>query len=126
MADDFNNFFASVGKSAYFKTESSAEEYKFVLHENTFTPKCFPTSEQFTFNYVDCKQVVDVISAMPSNKAPWINKVPPRVLMDSLLITLPFITPIFNASRLVSTFPEVWKTAEITPIPKQGNHCYMK
>ena len=81
----------------------------------------FPTSEQFTFNYVDCKQVADVINAMPSNKAPGIDKVPTRVLKDSL-ITLPSITSIINASLLASTFPEVWKTAEITPIPKQGNH----
>ena len=47
---------------------------------------------------------------------------PTRVLKDSLLITLLFITSIINASLLASTFPEVWKTAEITPIPKQGNH----
>ena len=47
---------------------------------------------------------------------------PPRVLKDSLLITLPFITSIINASLLASTFPEVWKTAEITPSTKQGNH----
>ena len=104
------------------KIESLTEEHNFVLHENAFTPKCFPTSEQFTFNYIDCKQVADVINAMPSNKAPGIDKVPTRVLKDSLLITLPFITSIINASLLASTFPEVWKTAEITPIPKQGNH----
>ena len=121
VADDFNNFFASVGKSTNSKIESLAEERNFVLHENAFTPKCFPTSEQFTFNYVDCKQVADVINAMPSNKAPGIDKVPTRVLMDSLLITLPFITSVINASLLAS-IPEVWKTAEITPIPKQGNH----
>ena len=122
MADDFNNFFASAGKSTNSKIESLAEEHNFVLHENAFTPKCFPTSEQFTFNYVDCKQVADVINAMPSNTAPGIDKVPTRVLKDSLLITLPLITSIINASLLASTFPEVWKTAEITPIPKQGNH----
>ena len=67
-----------------------AEEHNFVLHENVFTSKCFPASEQFTFNYVDCKQVADVINAMPSNKDPSIDKVPTRVLKDSLLITLPF------------------------------------
>ena len=47
---------------------------------------------------------------------------PTRVLKDSLLITLLFITSIINASLLASTFPEVWKTAEITPSTKQGNH----
>ena len=104
------------------KIVSLAEEHNFVLHENAFTPKCFPTSEQFTFNYVDCKQVADVINAMPSNKAPVIDMMRTRVLTESLLITLPFIKSIINASLLSSTFPEVSKTAEITPIPKQGNH----
>ena len=67
VADDFNNFFASVGKSTNSIIESLAEEHNFVLHENAFTPKCFPTSEQFTVNYANCKQVADVINAMPSN-----------------------------------------------------------
>ena len=98
--------------------ESLADEHNVVLRENDFTPKCFPTSEQFTFNYVDCKQVADVINAMPSNKVPGIDKVPTRVLEDSLLITLLFITSIINAYLLASTF---WKTAKITPIPKQSN-----
>ena len=41
VADDFNNFFASVGKSTNSKIESLAEEHNFVLHENAFTPKFF-------------------------------------------------------------------------------------
>ena len=44
------------------------------------------------------KQVADAIYEMPSNKAPGIDKVPTLVLNDSLLITLPFITSIINAS----------------------------
>ena len=32
VADDFNNFFASVGKSTNSKIESLAEEHNFVLH----------------------------------------------------------------------------------------------
>ena len=60
---------------------------------------------------------------MPSRlKAPGIDKVPDRVLKDSLPIILPFITSIVNASLLSSTFPEVWKAAKITAIPKQGKH----
>ena len=47
------------------KIESLAEGHNFVLHESAFTPSCFSTSEQFTFNYVDCKQVADVINAIP-------------------------------------------------------------
>ena len=49
MADEFNNFSSSVGKSTNSKTEYLAEEHNFILHEDAFTAKCFPTSEQFTF-----------------------------------------------------------------------------
>ena len=47
---------------------------------------------------------------------------PNRVIKDCLPIILPFVTSIINASLSSSTFPGIWKTAEITPIPKQGNH----
>ena len=49
VADEFKNVSSSVGKSTNSKIESLAEEHNFVLHEDTFTPKCFATSEQFTF-----------------------------------------------------------------------------
>ena len=122
VADTFNIFFASVGKSTNSKIESLAEENNFNLNNSIFTPRSFPTSEQFTFHSVECKQVEDLINAMPSNKAPGIDKVPTRVIKDCLRIILPFVTSIINASLSSSTFPGIWKTAEITPIPKQGNH----
>lgn len=99
-----------------------AEENNFNLNNSIFTPRIFPTSEQFTFHSVECKQVKDIINALPSNKAPGIDKVPTRVIKDCLLIILPFVTSIINASLSSSTFPGIWKTAEITPILKQGNH----
>ena len=98
MADTFNNFFASVGNSTNSKIESLAEENNFDLNNSIFTPRSFPTSEQFTFHSVECKQVEDTINAMPSNKAPGIDKVPTRVVKDCLPIILPFVTSIINAS----------------------------
>ena len=120
MADTFNNFFASVGKSTNSKIESLAEENNFDLNNSIFTPRSFLTSEKFIFHSVECKQVEDIVNAMPSNKAPRI--VPTRVIKDCLPIILPLATSIINASLSSSTFPGIWKTAEITPIPKQGNH----
>ena len=122
VVDTFNKSFASVGKSTNSKIESLAEENNFDLNNSIFTPRSFPTSEQFTFHSVECKQVEDIINAMPSNKAPGIDKVPTRVIKDCLPIILPFVTSIIDASLSSSTFPGIWKTAEITPIPKQGNH----
>ena len=50
MADTFNKFFASVGKSTNSKIESLAEKNNFDLNNSIFTPRSFPTSEQFTFH----------------------------------------------------------------------------
>ena len=109
VADTFNNFFVSVGKSTNSKIES--EENNFDLNDSTFTHRRFPTLEQFTFHSVACKQVENIINAMPSNKAPGINKVPTRLIKDCLPIILPFNTSIINASLSSSTFPGIWKTA---------------
>ena len=59
---------------------------------------------------------------MPTNKSPGIDKITMRVIKDSLPAILPTITSIFNASLTSGVFPSAWKMAEITPIPKEGNH----
>ena len=59
---------------------------------------------------------------MPSNKAPGIDKIPVRVIKDCLTPILPAITSIVNASFATFTFPSEWKTAEVTPIPKNGDY----
>ena len=60
---------------------------------------------------------------MPTNKAPGINKIPMRVIKDSLPVILPTITSIINTSFVTGTFPLLWKMAEVTPIPKEDDHA---
>ena len=69
-----------------------------------------------------CIQIQDIISAMPTNKAPGIDKIPMRVVKDSLTVFLPTLTSITNASFVTGTFPSLWKMAKVTPIPKEGDH----
>ena len=45
-----------------------------------------------------------------------------RVVKDSLPVILPTLTSIINASFVTGTFPSLWKMAEVTPIPKEGDH----
>ena len=59
---------------------------------------------------------------MSTNKAPGIDKVPIRVIKDSLSGILPSITSIINATFQLSTFPSCWKIAEVTLILKDGDH----
>jgi len=71
---------------------------------------------------VECKQIQDIVLAMSTNKAPGIDKIPMRVIKDSLPVILPTLTSIMNASFVTGTFPLPWKMAEVTPIPKEGDH----
>ena len=71
---------------------------------------------------MECKQIEDIIHFMATNKTPGIDKISVRVIKDSLSVISPTITSIINASFVSGTFPRVWKMAEITPIPKGGDH----
>ena len=82
-----------------------------------------PPSEEFaSHSTARWEQVQRINNAMSTNKAPGIDKVPIRVMKDSLSAILPSITSIINATFQSSTFPSCWKIAEVTPILKDGDH----
>ena len=51
-----------------------------------------------------------------------IDKIPIHVIKDCLPAILPSLTSIINATFEFDTFPLAWKTAEVTPILKAGDH----
>ena len=69
------------------------------------------------------REIENVIRSLPMNKAPGHDKIPIRVIKDSLPAILSPITSIVNAS-LCSTcqFPSSWKKAEVLPVLKEGDH----
>ena len=60
--------------------------------------------------------------SMAPNKAPMNDKVPIHVIKTCLTVISPTITSIINASLLTSSFPSVWKNAEVVPIHKGADH----
>ncbi|XP_073228523.1 uncharacterized protein [Porites lutea] len=122
VADEFNQFFVSVGQSTVDKITSLANECNLTLNQNYFVPRQYASSDQFTLSTVDYKQVERIIAAIPSNKAPGIDKIPIRVIKDCLNPIVHPITSIVNASFQNCVFPSKWKTAEVTPILKEGDH----
>ena len=122
VADEFNNFFSSVGKSTINRITKLAEESDHTLNQCSFIPRIYPLSEQFTFNAVKCEQVQKIVTSMASGKAPGIDKILIRVIKDCLLAILPLLTSIIKATFEFDTFPLAWKTAEVTLIPKVGDH----
>ena len=104
------------------KINSLAAECKYNLVKPSFKPRIHSESEQFAFHTVECKQIQDIVSAVPANKTPGIDKIPVRVVKGSLPVFLPTLTSIINASFVTRTFPSRWKMAEVTPIPKEDDH----
>ena len=105
VADEFNCFFASIGENTIKKINAMAADFNYKLKETPFTPRVYPTSEQFSFSVVECNQVETIVKSMASNKAPGIDKIPIRVIKDCLPAILPSIKSIINTSLLTASFP---------------------
>ena len=121
VANEFNSFFASVGDNTIKKIEVLAREANYNLGKRSFVPKNYSLPDQFTFSTVPHNQVESIVKSMASNKAPGIDKVPIRVIKDCLPAILPSITSIINATFESAIFPNMWKIAVVTPIPKEGD-----
>ena len=122
VADEFNEFFTSIRQTTVEKIQSLAEQRNYDLTKSSFVPRCHPLAQQFSFGIVECKEVEKVINSMPTGKAPGNDKITVRVLKNCLPSILSTLTAIINDSFISGTFPKLWKTAEVTPILKQGDH----
>ena len=82
----------------------------------------YPLCEQFQLNTIGSDEIESIISTMPSNKAPGIDKISVRVLKDCLAPILPAITSVINTSIESCIFTTTRKLAEVIPLPKTWNH----
>ena len=76
----------------------------------------------FDFEPVSCSKVREVLTAMPSNKAPGYDRIPLFVIKDCLPYILPTLTRVINSSFACSEFPSVWKKSVIVTHLKDGDH----
>ena len=120
MANNFNEFFTSVGSNTVKKIQSLAKENNY--HSSKFVPDSYPESEQFSFEPVEFSLVRYIVRSKPDNKAPGIDKITIRVIKDCLPVIAPWITSIINNSFTNNIFPIAWKIAEVIPIHKDGDH----
>ena len=67
VANSFNEFFTSVGRTTVDKIKALASECNYDLAKTNFVPTHYPLSEQFSFHSVNCKQVEQIITLLPSN-----------------------------------------------------------
>ena len=85
------------------------------------TPNIPALSVQFESQPLTDDDVASVILNLRSNKAPGFDKIHARILKDSLPATFHIITSLINISFKSNTFARVWKIAEVTCVPKDGD-----
>ena len=113
VANSFNKYFTSVGSLTALKANQFAKDQNWTFDSNVYaTPNIPVLSEQFEFQPVSENDVANVILNLPSNKAPGFDKIPARILKDSLPATLHIITSLMNNFFKSNTFARVWKIAE--------------
>ena len=101
VANEFNQFFSSIGS----KTIHMSSE------------------DRFSFKTVTGEEVRRVISSLLLNKSPRPDKITSRILKDCLAVILRPLTNIINCSLTCTcTFPTAWKVAEVIPIEKDGDY----
>jgi len=79
---------------------------------------------KFYWNHIEPAQVT---KALMSNKSDTegIDCLTSKLIIKALPCILPVITHIFNFSLLNGSYPEIWKTAIICPLPKVKHPSYL-
>ena len=124
IANEFNQFFSSVGENTIQKIKEMAAttECNYTLGQNSVQARNYPTSEQFSFTPVKCNQEEVIVKNMAPKKATGIDKIPIRIIKDCLQAISYPLTSIISTSLLTACFSNVWKIAEVKPIPKERDH----
>ena len=121
VANEFNQFFTSVGRRVSEDCASLTELYNLPAPP-TSVSLAVAESQNFSFVPVSRGEVRRTIMAFQSNKAPGHDKVRMSTIKDALPCILPVVTDIINRSLQTSVFPSAWKISEVTPLLKEGDH----
>ncbi|CAB3987041.1 Hypothetical predicted protein [Paramuricea clavata] len=123
VVEEFNDFFTTVGMKSAQLAKDIAQQFELPpVIETLALTTATVDDNMFQLRQVTTEEVSEIITMMPSNKAPGNNTVHLRVLKDCLSSVVQPITSIINSSFLKGIFPSQWKISEITPIPKNDDY----
>lgn len=110
-SEQFNDYFANVGKVLASKIPEASDSVIFDDH----TDSCF------NFQMITVEEVQKEIKLMKNKSACGTDGISIGLLKMSAPIIAPYLTYLFNKSLLDSKFPNQYKTAKVIPIFKSGN-----
>ena len=111
IPNTFNEYFRNITKRLNLR-ESTGNKKK--IKENF-------GNENFSFEAVSKKGILDLIKKLLGSKATVSNYIPVSVLKESVSAYYEKLTDILNNCIRSGTFPETLKKAEVTPVYKKGD-----
>ena len=80
-----------------------------------------PAHIKFLFRSISTQDVLSILYKLDTNKSLGPDKIPFRLLKDSMDLVKPYLTLIFNRSLTTGIFPDDWKEAGVAAIHKSGD-----
>lgn len=112
-AEALNNHYTNVPISDGDAIQSAIELYQ------RLTPN---VTEKFHFKYVQFEDLLKAASSSRSN-AKGVDGITVAMLKHCIVEISPAILHIFNYSLQYGVYPDLWKVASVTPIPKKSGAC---
>jgi hypothetical protein len=112
-----NEYFANIGKTLADKIPMSTNRI------NPSTVSCSNMLSSFVLADTDFAEVYDTIKSLKNSSAAGIDSIPTNVVKMAPHILVPLITHICNLSFKQGIFPNILKTALITPVFKAGDRA---
>ena len=110
IADSFAEFFANKVKDIVGECSVKDEVYN-------GSPKVMSVNS----NFMTPENILSAAKLIKSKNCEGYDRIPVRVLLDSLPFTLPILSHLFNQIYEQKQIPEQWKVSKIIPIPKSGD-----
>lgn len=116
--EEFNNFFANVGKVTYEKTQRSLENVNVPLED---MPINVNLETNFRPQPVTVETVILTIKHLKDTRAVGADGIALQFVRDSLPVIVFYILIIINTSIVTGIYPSLWKYAIINPTYKSGD-----
>ena len=113
-ADYINKYFATIGQKL-------ADDLDIIIPPIDKSDSIEDNPNDITFELFSMEDVIKVIKTINVKKSSSIKNIKSAIFKDVFLHDSGKLAIIFNATLIRQEFPDKWKSATITPIPKKGD-----
>ena len=119
-AEEFNQYFANVGRETYLKTRGPYETRENNIDISNNERIRNGIANKFRPQPVSVETVISIVKNLNETKAVGIDGIGLRFIKDSLPIMAFYYTIIVNTSIATGKYPKLWKHPLINPVYKSG------